>query len=70
MMAENLPDYRGPLTPAPWSGIRELTGEAKRSLREAALPGCPVCRKRGFLEDRDGTFQICHCVNRRKEAAG
>lgn len=63
-----LPDYKGSLGPTSWSEIKPeaLTQEAKKALAEAALRGCPVCRKQGYLED--GTkIQICHCVNRSED---
>lgn len=62
-----LPDYKGPLGSAPWSGF-ELTGEIRRSLRQAALKGCKSCFGAGFLGAGE-KVQVCHCVNRREEMA-
>ena len=62
-----LPDYKGPLGPAPWSAV-VLTGDLERSLREAALRGCASCGGSGFSREKDKVHP-CHCINRRQEAA-
>lgn len=62
-MPEKLPDYRGRLAGAPWSGF-VLTEEIRRSLKAAALRGCTVCKGNGFLGSGE-TVQVCHCTNRR-----
>lgn len=62
-----LPEYKGPLGSAPWSGF-ELTEEIRRSLRRAALKGCKACFGDGFLGSGE-KVQVCHCVNRREDGA-
>lgn len=59
---KKLPDYRGALSPAPWSALR-LTDEAAATLRSAALRGCPQCLGAGYYK-RNGAIHACHCVNR------
>lgn len=63
----HLPDYRGPLGPAPWSAM-VLTPELARSLQAAALKGCPACKGAGYTS-RDEKAHPCHCLSRRQEPA-
>jgi len=60
----DLPDYQGTLRPTGWSTIRSLSDNDRRALMAAALRGCKQCQKSGVIENVDGTFEICHCVNR------
>jgi hypothetical protein len=43
-----LPDFKGVLGPAPWSGFR-LTAAIEANLRQAASPKCPQCAGAGYL---------------------
>lgn len=63
----DLPDYRGPLGPAPWSAM-VLTPDLIRSLQAAALKNCPACRGAGYTSCGDKAHP-CHCLSR-KEPAG
>lgn len=58
-----LPRYRGPLGPAPWSGIN-LTPDLEQALRAAALRSCPVCGGCGYSKVGDKVHP-CTCINRR-----
>lgn len=56
-----LPDYSGPLKPAPWGQVR-LTGRSKRILRMGAAKGCPTCLGRGFTGGAISGLP-CVCLN-------
>lgn len=60
-----LPDYRGPLGAAPWSEL-VVTPDLQKSLKNAALPGCPCCTGMGFTS-KEGKHHPCHCLNRRDQ---
>jgi hypothetical protein len=59
------PDYKGDLSPAPWSGFR-ITPEITDNLKQAALKGCPSCKSAGYVGAGE-VVQLCHCVHRREE---
>lgn len=60
-----LPEFKGKLGPAPWSGIR-LTSDLIGHLKLAAHSSCKGCGGSGHRgEGAIGEMvQICHCLNR------
>lgn len=63
MSAEKLPEFKGRLVPAPWSGLY-LNAELEGHLRLAALKSCKGCEGRGWHGKRP-VVEICHCIHRR-----
>lgn len=68
-----LPDFKGVLGPASWSGFR-LTAAIEANLRQAASPKCPQCAGAGYLgpggKTLGDTVQLCPCVHRAEERRG
>lgn len=62
MSAEKLPEFKGRLAPAPWSGIK-LNAELEGHLAVAALKTCAGCLGKGW-HGKKPVVEICHCVNR------
>lgn len=56
----DLPDYKGPLRPAPWCYVT-LTEELKKSLKATALKECPVCDGEGYLRHETNAYP-CRCL--------
>lgn len=68
-----LPDFKGILRPASWSGFK-LTAQIEANLRQAASPKCPQCAGAGYLDAGAkillDTVQLCPCVHRAEERRG
>lgn len=63
MSVDRLPEFKGRLAPAPWSGLH-LTQALEEHLQVAALKGCKGCSGRGWIGQKP-VVEICHCIHRR-----
>ncbi len=63
-MGEELPDFKGRLTPTSWSGVK-LTMQLELSLSLLALKTCAGCDGKGWHGERP-VVQVCHCAIRRQ----